>query len=206
MPRLVMKTGKNAGKTYALEDKPMILGRGDTVQVRVHDTKASREHCRVFAQGDQWVVADLNSRNGITINGVKKTRHTLRDGDQIAIGETVVAFEGGGAAAAGSARGKSARMTPDTAAAKKKQAREKAFAQARSKGARPAAKAGGGGGSADEGLKVSDHVLQFSKVEHSFMGIDLGQLSGAGQFCLWAAMLGVLGGLGWLLVWAFGAE
>ena len=207
MARLVMKQGKNAGKTFELADKPVILGRGDTVQLRVHDTKASREHCRVFAQGHQWVVADLNSRNGITVNGVTKTRHTLRNGDEIAIGETVIAFEGDAATkAAEPGRGKSARMAPaDKQKARAKAAKEKAFATARSDSGGKAGSSKGGGGD-DGALKVSDNVLQFSKQESSFLGIDLGQMSGVQQMIMWLLVLGGLGGLGWLLAKMFGGE
>ena len=91
MPRLEMRTGKLAGKTFELS-KAVILGRGDNVGIRVHDIKASREHCRVFVQAGKWVVVDLNSRNGITVNGAKTTRKELVSGDEIAIGETVLAY------------------------------------------------------------------------------------------------------------------
>jgi FHA domain-containing protein len=209
MARLVMKKGKNAGKTFELADKPVILGRGDTVQIRVHDAKASREHCRVFAQGHQWVVADLNSRNGISVNGVTKTRHTLRNGDEIAIGETVIAFEGDAATkAAEPERGKSARMAPaDKQKARAKAAKDKAFATARSDSGGKAGSSKGGGGDGGGGtLQVSDNVLQFSKQESSFLGIDLGQMSVVQQMIMWLLVLGALGGLGWMLAKMFAAE
>ncbi len=103
MPRLEVRSGRHAGKGYDLS-KPVILGRGETVDVPVPDTKASREHCRVFAQAGVWVVADLNSRNGILVNGVKTTRKNLKNGDRIEIGETAIEFvEDGAAPAAGRA-------------------------------------------------------------------------------------------------------
>ena len=188
MAKLVFKSGKNAGETFELSG-PAILGRGDTVQVRVLDAKASREHCRVFEQAGMWIVVDLNSRNGITVNGVSKTRHTLKDGDKIAIGATVVEFSGAAARAAKP-------EPPDRAArAAGKAKREAAFAAARKAAGGPT----GGGGTA--GIEVSDRVLQYSKVDAGKSGLfafDLGQSPFLFQILVWVFALGFLG----LVVWA----
>lgn len=195
MPRLEIRTGKDAGKSHELT-QAVILGRGDNVGVRIHDIKASREHCRVFQQGGKWVVVDLNSRNGITVNGAKTTRKDLFSGDQIAIGETVIAFldeaaagkpaaprrapepgeivvdeidvdEGPAAPRAAAARPQAAR--PAAKPGKGSSAKDAAFAAARAAAAKKAAKSsggrGGGGGGGETGIQVSDRVLQFSKVD-----------------------------------------
>ena len=92
MAKLSVTTGKSVGKTADF-DKTAIIGRGETAQLQISDIKASREHCKVFDQGGQWVVADLNSRNGIKVNGIQTTRKNLAAGDVIEIGETKVVFE-----------------------------------------------------------------------------------------------------------------
>lgn len=210
MPKLFMKSGRDAGKSYALSG-PCILGRGDDVQIRVYDAKASREHCRVFEQGGQWVVVDLNSRNGITVNGVQKTRHTLRLGDEIAIGETVAVFqarssEKGGSAkpAAASAPARSGPPEMTEAQKKAKAERDKAFAAAR-KDAGGGSDAGGGArrrkGSpqtgADGGVTISKNPLQYNKEKDSALGFDLGQMPFWQQLVVAVLALGVLAGLGY---------
>src|SRR5258705_6773833 len=92
MPRLKVTTGKQVGKSLDLT-KPTIIGRGETAQIQISDNHASREHCKVFEQGGAWVVADLNSRNGIKVNDVQTTRKNLSNGDRIVIGETTIVFE-----------------------------------------------------------------------------------------------------------------
>ncbi|MCE9638226.1 MAG: FHA domain-containing protein [Planctomycetes bacterium] len=92
MARLRITQGKSQGKSVEF-DKLAIIGRGETAELQISDLKASREHCKVFEQAGTWAVADLNSRNGIKVNGVQTTRKTLAGGDQIEIGETVVVFE-----------------------------------------------------------------------------------------------------------------
>ena len=188
MPRLKIASGKQAGKAYDLT-KQAIIGRGETAQVQIGDNAASREHCKVFEQGGTWVVADLNSRNGIKVNGVQSTRKNLANGDKITIGETVIVFETAGAPAAA----KPAAAPPGDS---KKAA---AFAAARAASAAPqkkgaaAAKASAGDGS---GVKVSDHVLQFSKVDAktaSVLDIDLSQSAGMARLFV---TMGCLAGLG----------
>lgn len=92
MARLRITQGKSQGKSVEF-DKLAIIGRGETAELQISDLKASREHCKVFEQAGTWAVADLNSRNGIKVNGVQTTRKTLAGGDQIEIGETIVVFE-----------------------------------------------------------------------------------------------------------------
>jgi len=196
MPRLKITTGKQTGKTVDVA-KATIIGRGETAQLQIADNSASREHCKVFEQAGAWVVADLNSRNGIVVNGVKTTRKNLANGDKIVIGETTIVFEATSSPAAAPAA--------DSKASAAKASKEAAFAAARSASAAPtgrpaASKASGGGG--DAGLKVSDHVLQFNKVDPKTAGvldIDLSQSAGMQTFLIWVACLAFLAGVVWLV-------
>jgi predicted component of type VI protein secretion system len=191
MPRLKITTGKQAGKVYDLA-KATIIGRGETAQVQIADTHASREHCKVFEQAGAWVVADLNSRNGFKVNGVQTTRKNLSPGDKIVIGETTLEFDAGGAAPAKAAGGESKK--------------EAAFAAARA-GSAPG-RAGGGSAarpaaSGEGGLKVSDRVLQYGKVDAknaTVLDIDLTQSAAMSRFLVVLACLGFLGLVVWLVI------
>jgi len=208
MPQLKITTGKQAGKSYDVA-KATIIGRSETAQVQISDGHASREHCKVFEQAGAWAVADLNSRNGILVNGVKTTRKNLSHGDKIVIGETTIVFETSGGAPAAKSSAASAPAKSD-GGAKAAAAKEAAFAAARSSSATaasakrsaaaPAAKAAA---AADTGLKVSDHVLQFNKVDAKTAGvldIDLAQSAAMKTFFIWVACLAFLGGVVWLVI------
>ncbi len=191
MPRLKITTGKQAGKTYDL-NKPTIIGRGETAQVQIADTHASREHCKVFEQAGAWVVADLNSRNGFKVNGVQTTRKNLSHGDKIVIGETTLEFDAGGAAPAKAAGGESKK--------------EAAFAAARA-GSAPGRAASGSAArpaaSGEGGLKVSDRVLQYGKVDAknaTVLDIDLTQSAAMSRLLVVLACLGFLGLVVWLVI------
>ena len=46
----------------------------------------------ILAGPNHTIIEDLNSTNGIAVNGKRITRHTLRDGDNVAIGKTTFRF------------------------------------------------------------------------------------------------------------------
>lgn len=90
--RLVCMTGKNKGLSYYLTSVRAVMGRSDTVDVQVLDTKSSREHAELAKVGDQYVLTDLGSQNGVVVNDLKVTQHHLTDGDLIIIGQTVFKY------------------------------------------------------------------------------------------------------------------
>jgi pSer/pThr/pTyr-binding forkhead associated (FHA) protein len=53
----------------------------------------SREHSKIFPQGADFYIVDLNSRNGTLVNDAPVTRRLLRDGDEILLGATRFRFE-----------------------------------------------------------------------------------------------------------------
>ena len=67
--------------------KPEVsIGRHASADVRLYLPDISRQHCRfVFVKG-QWEIMDLESTNGIFVNGERVPCATLRTGDLIQIG------------------------------------------------------------------------------------------------------------------------
>lgn len=90
--RLLCLTGKNKGTSYYLSGKRAVMGRGDEADVQVLDAKSSRAHAELKRVGENYVVTDLGSQNGIVINDLKVTQHHLIDGDKIIIGQTVFKY------------------------------------------------------------------------------------------------------------------
>lgn len=65
----------------------VILGRHRDCDLQVDDGKASRQHCRVEAEGGTWYLVDLESANGTLLNGRPvRSREKLGHEDIIAIG------------------------------------------------------------------------------------------------------------------------
>ena len=67
--------------------------------MRVNDTQVSRQHAKVTAvrgatpTATEYILIDLDSRNGTFLNGRRIRRETLDNGDKITIGETILRFD-----------------------------------------------------------------------------------------------------------------
>ncbi|MCO4792892.1 MAG: FHA domain-containing protein [Bacteriovoracaceae bacterium] len=90
--RLLCMTGKNKGLSYYLKGQRLVMGRSETADVQVIDAKSSREHAELTKVAGKYVVTDLGSHNGVIVNDLKISQHTLSDGDKIIIGQTVFKF------------------------------------------------------------------------------------------------------------------
>lgn len=92
-PHLLVLTGAAAGARLPL-GADQVLGRGRTADVRLPDPGASRRHARLAITGGGALLEDLGAKNGVALNGVRIVgRRTLRAGDTIGIGETILALE-----------------------------------------------------------------------------------------------------------------
>ncbi len=111
MPKLIVKTGERAGLEYEVRDG-MILGRRLEVQVHIEDVKSSREHAKIVAHGDSFVLFDLESTNGTFVNGSRTGRTRLNHGDVIRIGRTELVFHDPSAAPASTSAAPPAPVTP----------------------------------------------------------------------------------------------
>ena len=78
-PGVVLRVvgGLDAGLSLRLEPGRVRLGRGEEAEVRVNSRDVSRLHCEIDVTEDGRVtVADLGSRNGTDVNGVRLTGPT----------------------------------------------------------------------------------------------------------------------------------
>lgn len=90
-PRLTFMTGSRAGEFLSLEGRDQtVIGRAQTADLCIEDSAVSREHCRIRAEGDAFVIEDMGSSNGTWLNGESATRSEVRVGDRIQLGPTVV--------------------------------------------------------------------------------------------------------------------
>ena len=75
------------------------MGRALETDVRINDTQVSRQHAKIVAVHDaernvtDYVLNDLDSRNGTFLNGRRIRRENLDNGDKITIGDTILRFD-----------------------------------------------------------------------------------------------------------------
>ena len=94
MPSLVFLAGPIAGRRFKLGEGEYVIGRRSDCQVFVPDMRVSRQHARLWKDGDVWTLEDLGSNNGTYVNGVR-VKHTtnIRHDDEIAIANNRIRVE-----------------------------------------------------------------------------------------------------------------
>ena len=96
--QLVITSGPQEGQTIPLLLKEVTIGRATSTanwEIGLQDPSVSRPHARMEREDRDWVLYDLDSSNGTFVNDQQITGeqgYTLRDGDAITFGATMVLF------------------------------------------------------------------------------------------------------------------
>jgi serine phosphatase RsbU (regulator of sigma subunit) len=70
-----------------LDPRGMIIGRSGNCDIVLDNEKISRQHARIFRDPfDRWLVQDLDSRNGIKVNGQRVEIYAILPGEVVTIG------------------------------------------------------------------------------------------------------------------------
>ncbi|MBM4777428.1 MAG: FHA domain-containing protein [Archangiaceae bacterium] len=93
-PRLAGKFADGKQGEFPLSEKTS-LGRHPNNTLRLVDREVSKEHCVIERVGATFLLRDLNSSNGTFVNGRKVRELRLRDGDEIALGNSRLVFMSG---------------------------------------------------------------------------------------------------------------
>jgi two-component system cell cycle response regulator len=91
-PVLVVLTGDEMGQRAVVEHS-MMIGRDPEGDLVLSDALVSWHHARVEDRGDSWTLVDLDSTNGLTVNGESCRERALVPNDRIVMGGTAISFE-----------------------------------------------------------------------------------------------------------------
>jgi pSer/pThr/pTyr-binding forkhead associated (FHA) protein len=75
-----------SGAVIECAQPSVLLGRHSTADVRLPQPEVSRRHCRLVYSKGEWQLFDLNSLNGVFVNGLKVQQAVLRHRDELHIG------------------------------------------------------------------------------------------------------------------------
>ena len=86
---------RHQNRLVPLGSRPIAIGRSDTCEIRVgFDPLISRRHALFVAEGATVTVEDLDSRNGVYVNGTRVKGPTpIRVGDRILVGSQELFLE-----------------------------------------------------------------------------------------------------------------
>ena len=91
MPRVVLTHEGAVLKEYPLDKERTTIGRKPQNDIQLDDPTVSGQHAAIMMLQNAYV-EDLNSTNGVVLNGKKVTRRQLNHGDIIKIGRHELKF------------------------------------------------------------------------------------------------------------------
>ena len=93
-PVLTVEEGEHVGLRAIIDVEEYVIGRGDECEMVLTDRAISRQHARIWREGDFYYVEDLASKNGTWVNGEALDQpRKLVDGDKIQLAMAVrIAF------------------------------------------------------------------------------------------------------------------
>ncbi len=90
--RLILATEGRTTQELQLKVGRVIIGRTSDNDLQVDSRFVSRHHCQIITGADGSLIEDLNSTNGIFVQGRRVRRHHLNDGDVVVIGKHEIMY------------------------------------------------------------------------------------------------------------------
>jgi pSer/pThr/pTyr-binding forkhead associated (FHA) protein len=91
-PRLVLLSEPAAGAEFTLTKPALRIGRDERLDIWINHKSISHEHVEVQVNDGKVTVFDLESVNGMRVNGVQASRAMLEAGDVLELGEVRFRF------------------------------------------------------------------------------------------------------------------
>lgn len=89
---LIITRGLDQGMKQSFSEFPIKIGRDPSCGMVLKDQEVSRIHLVLKKRGRNYIISDLDSKNGCYINGEKVSNSTIKNGDKILIGNTEILF------------------------------------------------------------------------------------------------------------------
>jgi hypothetical protein len=81
-------------RRYVLDGPRAAIGRGKGCECVLRDPNVSRRHAELRrAESGDWQIVDLDSTNGIKVNGRRVSTSRLSPGDEVTLGTTTFTFD-----------------------------------------------------------------------------------------------------------------
>lgn len=94
-PRLAQVRGPGAPREFLISSVATVIGRSNQASICIESDLLSRRHVELQKIGSEFRLTDLDSSNGVYLNGVRIHSVSLHGGDSIQIGDCVFVFHEG---------------------------------------------------------------------------------------------------------------
>jgi pSer/pThr/pTyr-binding forkhead associated (FHA) protein len=95
MASIIVTSGEQKGEYLPLGRRTNVIGRAEALPMQILDDMVSRKHLRIWydENTNEHSAEDMNSKHGVIINNKKISEiTTLKEGDQIRIGQTTLLY------------------------------------------------------------------------------------------------------------------
>ncbi len=93
MAHIIVEKGPERGRTIEIKaGARLVFGRDEVCDIVTEDVSCSRRHFGIAEKDGRFIIKDLNSTHGTTLNGRRVEQQELSEGDTIVAGETVLSF------------------------------------------------------------------------------------------------------------------
>jgi pSer/pThr/pTyr-binding forkhead associated (FHA) protein len=89
---LVVRSGSQAGTSFALRSSETRLGRHPDSEIMLDDITVSRRHARIVRSAAGYTIIDDGSLNGTYVNAERVDSADLHQGDEVQIGKFRLVF------------------------------------------------------------------------------------------------------------------
>ena len=90
---VVVIHGEGLGRRADLHAEPVLIGRSPEADLSIQHKSVSRQHCRIWREGDTCRIRDLGATNTTLVNDAGlQGEVVLADGDRITVGESILKF------------------------------------------------------------------------------------------------------------------
>jgi len=81
------------GERHEIRKRRTVIGRSKDCDIQLADPNISRRHAELRQEGTAYWIVDLDSTNGIEINGHRVKRAKLDEGDTVTLGSSDLVFD-----------------------------------------------------------------------------------------------------------------
>ena len=89
-PTLEVKHGPQAGKSFALNKLPCLIGRDPYSDIFIDDPHISSRHAKIFTTNTGYYLMDLSGETFINGQAVRKSPAALKSGDVVRLGKSAL--------------------------------------------------------------------------------------------------------------------
>ncbi len=73
------------GDPIPLLKKQLLVGRRESCDIVLRFANVSAHHCQLVVNGGYWYVRDMQSRNGVKVNGIRVQERRIDPGDTVSV-------------------------------------------------------------------------------------------------------------------------